>query len=78
MPEYMNAIWYLSLLTIGVGFLAGRGGVFFIIGGFVCYWFLAPMLNSADLFPTGDRWHRDHRSGTICGCSSSARSASAC
>ena len=35
MPEYMNGIWYLSLMTIGVGFIAGRGGVAFIIGGFV-------------------------------------------
>ena len=25
MPEYMNGIWYLSLMTIGVGFIAGSG-----------------------------------------------------
>ena len=35
MPDYMNGIWYLSLMTVGVGFIAGRGGVAFIIGGFV-------------------------------------------
>jgi putative OPT family oligopeptide transporter len=51
MPAYMNGIWYLSLLTIGVGFIAGRGGVAFIIGGFVTYWFLAPMLSVTDAFP---------------------------
>jgi putative OPT family oligopeptide transporter len=45
MPEYMNGIWYLSLLTIGVGFLAGRGGVFFVIGGYACYWVIAPLLD---------------------------------
>ncbi len=45
LPELMNAIWYVSLLTIGTGFLAGRGGVFFIIGGYVCYWVLAPLLS---------------------------------
>ena len=45
MPEYLNGIWYLSLLTVGTGFIAGRGGVAFIIGGFACYWFLAPMLS---------------------------------
>jgi len=50
-PEYMNGIWYLSLLTIGVGYIAGKGGVAFIIGGFVCYWFLAPMLSGIGMFP---------------------------
>jgi putative OPT family oligopeptide transporter len=51
MPEYMNGIWYLSLMTIGVGFIAGRGGIAFIIGGFVAYWFLSPMLSVLDMFP---------------------------
>jgi uncharacterized oligopeptide transporter (OPT) family protein len=51
LPTYMNGIWYLSLMTIGVGFIAGRGGVAFIIGGFVAYWFLSPMLAAADNFP---------------------------
>ena len=51
MPEYMNGVWYLSLLTIGVGYIAGRGGVAFIIGGFLCYWFLAPMLDLTDMLP---------------------------
>ncbi len=51
MPEYMNGIWYLSLMTIGVGFIAGRGGIAFIIGGFVAYWFLSPMLSMMNAFP---------------------------
>lgn len=51
MPGYMNAVWYLSLLTIGVGYIAGKGGVAFIIGGYVCYWFLAPLLAGLELFP---------------------------
>jgi len=51
MPEYMNGIWYLSLMTIGVGFIAGRGGIAFIIGGFVAYWFLSPMLSLTNSFP---------------------------
>ena len=51
MPEYMNGIWYLSLMTIGVGFIAGRGGIAFIVGGFVAYWFLSPMLALTDGFP---------------------------
>lgn len=44
LPEYLNGTWQVSLLTIGVAFIAGRGGIAFIIGGFVCYWFLAPLL----------------------------------
>ena len=51
MPGYMNGVWYLSLLTIGVGYIAGKGGVAFIIGGYVCYWLLAPMLAGLDQFP---------------------------
>ncbi len=52
MPGYMNGVWYLSLLTIGVGYIAGKGGVAFIIGGYVCYWLLAPLLSGFGLFPT--------------------------
>jgi len=51
MPEYMNGIWYVSLLTIGVAFLAGRGGFFFIVGGYVCYWILAPILANTGALP---------------------------
>ncbi|MEJ2603529.1 MAG: OPT/YSL family transporter [Gammaproteobacteria bacterium] len=58
MPEYMNGVWYLSLLTVGVAFIAGKGGVAFIIGGFVTYWFVAPMLAATGTLPvdpaTGD------------------------
>ena len=52
LPEYLNGIWYISLLTVGVGFIAGRGGIFFVIGGFCCYWFLAPILDFSGLIPT--------------------------
>jgi putative OPT family oligopeptide transporter len=51
LPGYMNGIWYLSLMTVGVGFIAGRGGIAFIIGGFVAYWFLSPMLSLTNGFP---------------------------
>lgn len=51
MPEYMNGVWYVSLLTIGVAFIAGKGGIFFIIGGYVCYWILAPVLAGLDMLP---------------------------
>jgi len=51
MPEYMNGIWYISLLTIGAAYIAGKGGVAFIIGGFACYWVIAPMLAATGLLP---------------------------
>jgi len=51
MPDYMNGIWFVSLMTVGVGFIAGRGGVAFVIGGFVCYWILAPLLAAMDILP---------------------------
>jgi putative OPT family oligopeptide transporter len=52
MPDYMNGVWYLSLLTVGIAFIAGRGGFFFIIGGFVCYWILAPLMDWMGALPT--------------------------
>jgi putative OPT family oligopeptide transporter len=54
LPEYMNGIWYLSLMTIGVGFIAGRGGIAFIIGGFVAYWFVSPLLSLTGAFPVNE------------------------
>ena len=51
LPEYLNGTWYLSLMTVGVAFIAGRGGLAFIIGGFVCYWVLAPLLDVTGMFP---------------------------
>ncbi len=54
LPEYMNGIWYLSLMTVGVGFIAGRGGIAFIIGGFVAYWFVSPLLSVTGAFPVNE------------------------
>jgi len=55
LPEFMNGIWYLSLMTVGVGFLSGRGGIFFVVGGYVCYWVLAPILNLQGLLPSTEQ-----------------------
>jgi len=52
MPDYMNGLWYLSLLAVAVGYLAGRGGAFFAIAGFTGYWFLAPVLATLGALPT--------------------------
>ncbi len=51
LPDYLNIVFYISLLTVGVGYIAGKGGVAFIIGGYVCYWFLAPLLGWTGNFP---------------------------
>ncbi len=62
MPDYMNGIWYLSLLTVGVAFIAGRGGFCFLIGGFTCYWILAPILHHLQLLPGPQELETLHKS----------------
>jgi len=52
MPEYMNGVWFVSLMTVGIAFIAGKGGLCFVIGGYACYWILAPILARMDLFPS--------------------------
>ena len=54
LPEYLNIVVYISLMTIGVGFIAGKGGIYFIIGGFVCYWILSPILSGMGLLPSAE------------------------
>lgn len=56
LPPFLNGIWFVSLLTVGVGFIAGRGGVAFIIGGFVCYWILGPILAGMGLLPSPEQF----------------------
>lgn len=44
LPSMLNITFYLSVMTIGVGFLSGKGGFWFGAGGFLCYFLLSPML----------------------------------
>jgi len=44
LPSFLNITFFLSMMTIGVGFLSGRGGMVFGYGGFICYFLLAPLL----------------------------------
>lgn len=44
LPKFLNITFFLSLMTVGVGFLSGKGGFWFGAGGFFCYWLLAPLL----------------------------------
>ena len=55
LPEYMTGIWFVSLLTIGIAFIAGKGGLCFVIGGYACYWILAPILAQMDLLPSPEQ-----------------------
>ncbi len=45
LPSRYNIIFFVSLMTIGVGFLSGKGGFWFGAGGFICYWLLSPLLS---------------------------------
>ncbi|MFK7769281.1 MAG: OPT/YSL family transporter [Mariniblastus sp.] len=45
LPSMLNLTLYGSLMTVGVGFLSGRGGFWFGAGGFICYWMLAPIMS---------------------------------
>lgn len=45
LPPMLNVVVYLSLMTIGVGFLSGKGGFWFGAGGFLCYFVLSPILS---------------------------------
>ena len=44
-PPMLNLVLYLSVMTIGVGFLSGKGGFWFGAGGFICYFLLSPILS---------------------------------
>lgn len=55
MPDYMNGVWFVSLLTVGIAFIAGKGGLCFVVGGYACYWILAPMLAKMNLLPTPEQ-----------------------
>ncbi len=60
LPAYLNATWFVSLLTVGVAFIAGRGGFAFIIGGFTCYWVLGPILAQRGLLPPAGQFENVH------------------
>lgn len=45
LPPMLNIAFYISIMTIGVGYLSGKGGFWFGAGGFVCYFLLSPMLS---------------------------------
>lgn len=44
LPSLLNITFYVSIMTIGVGYLSGKGGFWFGAGGFICYFVLSPLL----------------------------------
>jgi len=46
LPPRYSLVFYCSLMTIGVGFLSGKGGFWFGAGGFICYWLLSPIIST--------------------------------
>ena len=46
LPPRYSLVFYCSLMTIGVGFLSGKGGFWFGAGGFICYWLLSPVIST--------------------------------
>lgn len=51
LPPYINNIWAVSLLSLGIGFIAGRNGLFVLAGGILAYWFITPIVISQGWIP---------------------------
>jgi putative OPT family oligopeptide transporter len=62
---YLNLMFYASLMTVGVAFIAGRGGLAFIVGGFVCYFFLAPILDITGMLPLDEQGNKITDANTL-------------
>jgi len=45
LPPMLNIVFYISIMTVGVGYLSGKGGFWFGAGGFFCYFVLSPILS---------------------------------
>ena len=58
-PSMLNITFYLSIMTIGVGFLSGKGGFWFGAGGFICYWILSPLLARYGADEVVQQWVHD-------------------
>lgn len=42
-PAYFSPVLYLSLMNVAAGMLAGRGGLPFLAGGMLSWWFISPL-----------------------------------
>ncbi len=51
LPDYINNVWAVSLLSLGIGFIAGRNGLFVLAGGILAYWLITPVIISLGMIP---------------------------
>ena len=54
-PDYLCPVLYLSLMNLGAGLLAGKGGLSFLIGGILAWWVISPAAANAGHFG-GAEW----------------------
>jgi putative OPT family oligopeptide transporter len=53
LPEYFKNVWAVSLLSVGIGYIAGRNGLFVLAGGILAYWLIAPFMIGFGFLPEG-------------------------
>jgi len=51
LPPFIDNVWAISLLSLGIGFIAGRNGLFVLAGGVLAYWFITPLVISLGWVP---------------------------
>ncbi len=51
LPDYFKNVWAVSLLSVGIGYIAGRNGLFVLAGGILAYWLLTPFFIGFDFLP---------------------------
>ncbi len=53
LPAYIQNIWAISLLGLGIGYIAGRNGLFVLAGGVLSYWLITPLVVKLGWLPAG-------------------------
>ncbi|MCF6270350.1 MAG: OPT/YSL family transporter [Melioribacteraceae bacterium] len=51
LPTYISNEWAISFLSLGIGFIAGRNGLFVLAGGILSYWIIVPIVISLGWIP---------------------------
>jgi uncharacterized oligopeptide transporter (OPT) family protein len=53
LPAYIDNTWAVSLLGAGIGYIAGRNGLFVLAGGVLSYWLITPLVVNLGWLPDG-------------------------
>ncbi len=51
LPTYISNEWAISFLSLGIGFIAGRNGLFVLGGGILSYWIIVPAVIALGWIP---------------------------